>query len=100
LKTLGQAATVTLAGVPIGSGIYRRSGTLGTIQRSDSGGEAVQEVTTGGVCSCRRGLETHETALVRWAQLVNLPQHDLFLSREELEVEAYRRQEKRIAYRR
>jgi uncharacterized protein (DUF488 family) len=43
-------------------------------------------------------LESHDSALSRLARLVNLPEHDMFHSREELLDGAYRRQEERIAY--
>jgi uncharacterized protein (DUF488 family) len=43
-------------------------------------------------------LETHDAALDRLARMVNVPEQDMFLSREELFAEAYRRQEERIAY--
>lgn len=43
-------------------------------------------------------LESHDDALKRLARMVNLPEHDMFHSREELLVDAYRRQEERIAY--
>ena len=43
-------------------------------------------------------LESHDAALSRLAQMVRLPEHDLFHSREELLDDAYRRQEERIAY--
>jgi uncharacterized protein (DUF488 family) len=43
-------------------------------------------------------LETHDAVLSRLARMVNLPEHDMFHSREELLADAYRRQEERIAY--
>jgi uncharacterized protein (DUF488 family) len=43
-------------------------------------------------------IESHEAALSRLARILNLPEHDMFHSREELMAEAYRRQEERIAY--
>jgi uncharacterized protein (DUF488 family) len=43
-------------------------------------------------------LESHDVALSRLARMVNLPEHDMFHSREELLAEAYRRQAERIAY--
>ena len=43
-------------------------------------------------------LETHDDALTRLATMLNLPDHDMFSSREELLADAYRRQEERIAY--
>lgn len=43
-------------------------------------------------------LESHADALSRLARMLNLPEHDMFRSREELLEDAYRRQEKRIAY--
>jgi uncharacterized protein (DUF488 family) len=43
-------------------------------------------------------LESHEAALSRLARIHNLPEHDMFRSREELLADAYRRQEERIAY--
>jgi uncharacterized protein (DUF488 family) len=43
-------------------------------------------------------LESHDAALGRLARAVGLPEQDMFHSREELQAEAYRRQEERIAY--
>lgn len=43
-------------------------------------------------------LESHDVALSRLARMVNLPERDLFHSREELLADAYSRQEDRIAY--
>ena len=43
-------------------------------------------------------LESHGDALSRLAQMLNLPEHDMFHSREELLSDAYRRQAERIAY--
>jgi len=43
-------------------------------------------------------LESHDAALSRLARMVNLPEHDMFHSREELLADAYRRQGERIAY--
>ena len=43
-------------------------------------------------------LESHAAALNRLARMHNLPEDDMFRSREELLAEAYRRQEERIAY--
>ena len=43
-------------------------------------------------------LESHADALSRLARMLNLPEHDMFHSREELLADAYRRQEERIAY--
>jgi uncharacterized protein (DUF488 family) len=43
-------------------------------------------------------LENHDSALSRLARLLNLPEDDMFRSREELMDDAYRRQEERIAY--
>ena len=43
-------------------------------------------------------LESHADALSRLVRILNLPEHDMFQSREELLAEAYRRQERRIAY--
>lgn len=43
-------------------------------------------------------LETHNAALSRLARMVNLPEHDMFHSREELLANVYRRQGERIAY--
>ena len=43
-------------------------------------------------------LETHDAALERLARMLNVPERDMFLSREELLADAYRRQEERIAY--
>jgi uncharacterized protein (DUF488 family) len=43
-------------------------------------------------------LESRDDALSRLARLVNLPEQDMFHSREELLADAYRRQEERIAY--
>lgn len=43
-------------------------------------------------------IESHDAALSRLARMVNLPEHDMFHSREELLADAYRRQEERIAY--
>jgi len=43
-------------------------------------------------------LENHDSALSRLARLLNLPEDDMFHSREELLDDAYRRQEERIAY--
>ncbi len=43
-------------------------------------------------------LESHADALVRLAALVHVPEADLFRSAQELEDEAYYRQERRIAY--
>lgn len=43
-------------------------------------------------------LETHDAALSRLAHLVNLPEYDMFHSRDELLVNVYRKQGERIAY--
>jgi len=43
-------------------------------------------------------LESHDDALTRLASMLNLPDHDMFSSRDELMADAYRRQEERIAY--
>jgi uncharacterized protein (DUF488 family) len=43
-------------------------------------------------------LENHDSALSRLARLLNLPEDDMFHTREELLDDAYRRQEERIAY--
>lgn len=43
-------------------------------------------------------VESHEAALSRLGRMLNLPDQDMFHSREELMTEAYRRQEERIAY--
>jgi uncharacterized protein (DUF488 family) len=43
-------------------------------------------------------IESHDAALIRLARMVNLPEQDMFHSREELMADAYRRQEGRIAY--
>ena len=43
-------------------------------------------------------LENHDSALSRLARLLNLPEYDMFHSREELLDDAYRRQAERIAY--
>lgn len=43
-------------------------------------------------------IESHDEALSRLARMVNLPEQDMFHSREELMADAYRRQEERIAY--
>lgn len=43
-------------------------------------------------------LESHADALSRLARILNLPEQDMFHSREELLVDIYRRQEERIAY--
>jgi uncharacterized protein (DUF488 family) len=43
-------------------------------------------------------LESHATALNRLARMHNLPEEDMFRSREDLLAEAYSRQEERIAY--
>jgi len=43
-------------------------------------------------------IESHDAALTRLARIVNLPEQDMFHSREELMADAYRRQEERIAY--
>jgi hypothetical protein len=43
-------------------------------------------------------IESHDAALSRLARMVNLPEHDMFHSREELLADAYRRQGERIAY--
>jgi uncharacterized protein (DUF488 family) len=43
-------------------------------------------------------LESHDAALSGLARMVNLPDEDMFRSRDELLVGAYRRQEERIAY--
>jgi uncharacterized protein (DUF488 family) len=43
-------------------------------------------------------VETHKDALRRLGRLLNLPETHLFLSQEELAVDAYHRQEERIAY--
>lgn len=44
-------------------------------------------------------LESHADALSRLARMLNLSEHDMFHSREEVFDDAYRRQEERIAYR-
>jgi Uncharacterized conserved protein len=43
-------------------------------------------------------LETHDAALSRLARLMNLPEHDMFHSRQELLTNVYRKQGERIAY--
>ena len=43
-------------------------------------------------------LENHEAALCRLARMLNVPEDDMFRSREELLAETYERQEERIAY--
>ena len=43
-------------------------------------------------------LESHAAALSRLARMFNLPEDDMFRSREELLADAYRRQEERTAY--
>jgi uncharacterized protein (DUF488 family) len=43
-------------------------------------------------------LETHDAALDRLARMLNVPEQDMFRSREELLADAYRRQEERVAY--
>jgi uncharacterized protein (DUF488 family) len=43
-------------------------------------------------------LESHAAALSRLARMHNLPEEDMFRSREDLLAEAYSRQEERIAY--
>ena len=43
-------------------------------------------------------LESHDALLSRLARLLNLPEEDMFRSREELLADAYHRQEERIAY--
>jgi uncharacterized protein (DUF488 family) len=43
-------------------------------------------------------LETHTDTLRRLACMLNLPEHDMYRSREELLADAYHRQEERIAY--
>ena len=43
-------------------------------------------------------LESHDAALRRLAEMLRIPEDHLFLSREELIIDAYERQEKRIAY--
>ncbi len=43
-------------------------------------------------------LESHVDALSRLVKMLNLPEHDMFHSREELLAVAYRRQEERIVY--
>lgn len=43
-------------------------------------------------------LEAHADALSRLVKMLNLPEHDMFHSREELLAIAYHRQEERIAY--
>jgi len=43
-------------------------------------------------------LESHDVALTRLARMLNVPEHDMFRSREELLADAYRMQEERIAY--
>lgn len=43
-------------------------------------------------------LESHTDALSRLVKILNLPERDMFRSREELLADAYRRQEERIAY--
>lgn len=43
-------------------------------------------------------IESHDAALSRLARILNLPEQDMFHSREELMAEAYRKQEERIAY--
>ena len=43
-------------------------------------------------------LESHADALSRLAQMLNLPEDDMFRSREDLIADAYRLQEKRIVY--
>ena len=43
-------------------------------------------------------LESHAAALSRLARMLNLPEQDMFHSRDELLADIYRRQEERIAY--
>jgi uncharacterized protein (DUF488 family) len=43
-------------------------------------------------------LETHDVAMSRLARLVNLPEDDMFHSRQELLMNVYRKQGERIAY--
>ena len=43
-------------------------------------------------------LESQAATVSRLARLLNLPEDDMFRSREELLAEAYHRQEERIAY--
>jgi len=43
-------------------------------------------------------LETHDAAMSRLANMLNLPEHDMFHSREELLANVYREQGERIAY--
>jgi uncharacterized protein (DUF488 family) len=43
-------------------------------------------------------LESHADALRRLSLMVGLPEEDMFRSPEELQTDAYRRQEERIAY--
>jgi uncharacterized protein (DUF488 family) len=43
-------------------------------------------------------VESHPDALSRLARMLNLPEHDMFHSRDELLADAYRRQEEHIAY--
>ena len=43
-------------------------------------------------------LESHEKALVRLSRTLNLPEDDMFRSREDLVADAYQRQADRIAY--
>lgn len=43
-------------------------------------------------------LESHSDALRRLSRIVGLPEEDMFRSPEELQIDAYRRQEDRIAY--
>jgi uncharacterized protein (DUF488 family) len=55
-------------------------------------GVPIQHIHAGGE------IETHTDAVRRMAQLTGVPDYDLFRSAEDLEAEAYRRQEARIAY--
>jgi uncharacterized protein (DUF488 family) len=45
-------------------------------------------------------LESHASAVARLRQLLRLPEDDMFRSREDVEADAYRLQERRIAYER
>lgn len=58
----------------------------------DAAGHVVQHIHADG------SLESHEDAMNRLLRQLHLPEHDMFRSRKDILADAYRLQEKRIAY--
>jgi uncharacterized protein (DUF488 family) len=60
----------------------------------DAAGLVIQHIHADG------NLESHEDAMNRLLRQLHLPEHDMFRSRKDILADAYRLQEKRIAYER